>query len=91
MAEDAVPEWAEPRTRVSKRFVDWVIWSDGCDEVGDFIGWCPLCDPQRERDGSANFNFHKGVFRCVSKCVHPDKRAMSLDNLAKCVDAANVE
>lgn len=77
---EEVPDWAKPRKN-SEWCRDWVLWEDGVDDGGNFIGWCPLCDPQRERDGSAEFNFSKGVFRCTNKCAHLNKRAMSIDNL----------
>lgn len=65
------------------QFRDWVVWTD--EAVDDyFIGFCPFHDPQRLREGSAEFNFKKGVVRCITgpegKC-HPGKRVMSMSNM----------
>lgn len=59
-----------------------MLWDDGADEFGYFIGHCPICDPQRQREASGEFNFSKGVFRCLAKCCHPGKNAMSIARLA---------
>lgn len=78
-------EWAQPHPKVIKQFDPWVLWDDGCDEQGNFIGHCPLHDVDRAVEGSAEFNFVKGVMRCSSDC-HPGKRAMSITNVAKAMD-----
>lgn len=55
------------------------------DEQGDWLGWCPLHDPQgrKNRKFSAIFNFHRGSMRCLAdKPCHEPKRAISLTNLA---------
>lgn len=80
-ALDDVPEDLKPRKYHAWASV-WVLWGDGADEGGYFIGFCPICDPQRQREASAEFNFLKGVFRCSSKCCHPNKNVMSITLLA---------
>jgi hypothetical protein len=67
------------------------MWSDGCDDAGNFLGWCPLHDTKREHEGSAEFNFHKGVMRCqADPCCHP-KRAMSLVNVMVMIGLRNAD
>lgn len=75
-------EWAKPHPKVFKQFDAWVLWDDGCDDDGNFIGHCPLHDSMRAVEGSAEFNFTKGVMRCNRDC-HQGKRAMSLTNVQK--------
>jgi hypothetical protein len=81
-------EWAKPHPKVVKQFDAWVLWDDGCDEQGNFIGHCPLHDASRAVEGSAEFNFVKGVMRCSADC-HPGKRAMSITNVARAMSNAN--
>ena len=79
-----VPGWALPHPKRYAQFVDWVMWSDGCDDDGNFIGWCPLHDQAKATEGaSAEFNFRHGVMRCFGDepTCHPGKRAMSLDTV----------
>lgn len=78
----SVDGWALPHPNVLTQFVAWVVWQDGCDERGTFIGWCPLHDPGKEVEASAEYNFTKGIMRCVGTCHH-GKRAMSLQNVAE--------
>lgn len=85
---DAVPRsapgWALPHPNVFTQYHVWVLWGDGCDDDGNFIGYCPLHDQAMEVEASAEFNFRKGVMRCANDpSCHPGKRAMSLGNLAK--------
>ncbi len=79
---ETMPGWALPHPTVLTQFVPWVLWSDGCDENGVFIGWCPLHDQGRQTEASAEFNFTKGIMRCAGDpCCHEGKRAMSIQNL----------
>jgi hypothetical protein len=60
----------------------WVCWGDGVDVDGRFIGFCPLHDRRRQHEGSAVFDFPKGMFRCSGDpSCHPGKRALSIQNL----------
>lgn len=66
------------------QFHGWVVWEDGRDEQDNWIGWCPLHDPNKEREASAEFNFKKGVMRCANGAegdCHKGKRCMSLSNV----------
>lgn len=73
-----MPAWLPTPARHAQ-FKDWVLWPDGCDDFGNFLGWCPLHDPERALDGSAEFNFFKGVMRCQAEfSCHDGKRAVSL-------------
>jgi hypothetical protein len=76
-----IPGWALPSPRRHAQWVEWVLWADGCDDDGNLLGWCPLHDPQREREGSAEFNFLKGVMRCQGDPRCHDRRAVSLDTV----------
>lgn len=78
-------DWARPHPKVAKQFDRWVLWDDGCDDDGNFIGHCPLHDSDRSVEASAEFNFVKGVMRCSKDC-HPGKRAMSLTNVLKAMN-----
>jgi hypothetical protein len=57
------PQWL-PSPNRHAQWEAWVLWADGCDDNGNFLGHCPLHDPMRKREGSAEFNFFKGVMRC---------------------------
>jgi hypothetical protein len=64
------------------------MWADGCDDLGNFLGWCPLHDSKREREGSAEFNFLKNAMRCQGDPRCHEKRAVSLDTVkARMTDA----
>lgn len=64
------------------QFGAWVLWLDGCDDAGNFLGWCPMHDKDKETEGSAEFNFHKNIIRCQGDpSCHAGKRAMSLDTV----------
>lgn len=80
--ESDVPGWALPHPTILTQFVRWVVWEDGCDENGAFIGYCPLHDGGVAFAGSAEFNFSKGMMRCCAEpsCLAP-KRAISIQNL----------
>lgn len=81
-----IPGWALPSPARHAAWVDWVCWVDGADDDGNLLGFCPLHDAQREREGSAEFNFLKGVIRCQGyPCCHP-KRACSLDTVRLSMD-----
>lgn len=63
----------------------WVRWGLGCDDVGSWLGMCPLHDPGREgdlHDDPAWFNFERGTFSCSTpeRC-HPNKRGVTLVQL----------
>lgn len=77
---DKYPAWVLPHPNILSQLVDWVLWEDGHDEVGNFIGWCPLHDPAREVEASAEFNFSRGIMRCVGDCLK-GRRAISIQNL----------
>jgi hypothetical protein len=72
--------WAVPHAKRFDAWKNWVVWDDGCDEDGNWIGFCRLHDTEREHEGSAEYNFIKNVMRCSGSC-HPGKRAVSLDNV----------
>lgn len=75
------PEWLPSPARHTQ-FVDWVLWADGCDDSGNFLGFCPLHDVNRRREGSAEYNFFKGIVRCQGDPpCHSPRRSMSLGNL----------
>jgi hypothetical protein len=64
------------------RLRKWVCWADGLDDNGRFNGFCPLHDRARRTEGSAVYDFVKGMFWCnrEESCTAP-RRAMSLNNL----------
>lgn len=70
-----------PHQRRLDNWRDWVVWEDGCDEDGNWIGYCRLHDVNKEHEASAEYNFVKNVMRCGSGNCHPGKRAMSLDRV----------
>jgi hypothetical protein len=61
-----------------------VMPDDGVDQDGYWLGWCPIHDSEKDEDtATAQFNFRKGVMRCLGEpSCHPDKRVMSLMNVA---------
>ena len=76
-----LPRWL-PSPPVYDIWKDWVCWSLGAGDSGDMLGFCPLHDADRQSEGSAEFNFLKGIMRCQGdpSCIAP-KRAMSLANV----------
>lgn len=62
-------------------YSDWILWADGCDDEGNFLGHCPLHDANKEHEGSAMFNFFKGIMRCKGDPRCTTGRAISLVNL----------
>lgn len=65
-----------------QRFRKWVLWADGLDPDNRLIGFCPLHDRSRRTEGSAVFDFVKGMMWCqASPSCHAGRRAMSLTNL----------
>lgn len=66
------------------RWSGWASLDDGCDDQGNYIGWCPLHDPNQQELGSAQYNFIKGVMRCTNdpRCTGT-KRAVSLTSLGE--------
>lgn len=62
---------------------DMVMETDGVDQDGYWLGWCPVHDKVRDPEvASAQFNFRKGVIRCLGDpCCHEGQRVMSLTNL----------
>lgn len=79
----AVENWAYlPKPVTYDRFAEFVLWSDGHQDDGSWLGHCPLCDPAKSIPGSAEFVFAKGVMRCHGEpSCHAPKRAMSLTNV----------
>ena len=76
-----IPGWALPSPSRYAQWVDWVMWDDGCDDGGNLLGWCPMHDADKAREGSAEFNFLKGIMRCQGDpSCHPKRRAISLTN-----------
>lgn len=69
----------------SQRDMWWelVMEADGVDQDGYWLGWCPVHDEKQDPDlASAQFNFRKGVMRCLGEpSCHQGKRVMSLTNL----------
>lgn len=64
------------------RLRKWICWDDGVDADGRFIGFCPLHDHARRSEGSAVYDFVKGMFRCNGEeSCHHGKRAISLYNM----------
>ena len=64
------------------QFEPWVLWSEGCDDQGNFIGYCPMHDDGKETEASAIYNFLKDVIRCQGDpSCHDGQRAMSLTNV----------
>ncbi len=85
------PQWLPHPSRYAQ-FTALVLWEDGCDEAGNFLGFCPLHDKERDVEApSAEYNFHKGVMRCQGDpSCHDGKRAMSLNNVvARMSDGGN--
>lgn len=77
---DILPRWL-PSPYVYSIWKDWVCWGDGVDDAGNMLGFCPGHDAGRETEGSAEFNFFKGIMRCQGDpACHTGKRAMSLIN-----------
>lgn len=77
-----LPRWL-PSPYAYTSWRDWVCWDDGSDDVGNLLGFCPLHDAGKVTEGSAEFNFHKGIMRCQGDpSCHAPKRAMSLVNVA---------
>lgn len=73
--------WALPSPSRHTQFEHWVLWDDGADDEGNLLGFCPLHDPGKKTEGSAEFNFRKGIMRCQGDpCCH-ERRAMSLSNV----------
>lgn len=91
--------WALPSPPRHAQFVDWVLWDDGADDEGNLLGFCPLHDADRKVEGSAEFNFRKGIMRCqadprcdIRSAKHENNgrvpRAMSLSKVeARMTDA----
>lgn len=76
-----MPGWLPSPTQ-HRRWKDWVLWSDGCDDSGNFLGHCPMHDPDKITEASAEFNFMKNILRCQGDpTCHNGKRAMSLSNV----------
>lgn len=66
-----------------------VHWSDGCDPHGNFNGHCVVHDSLKEEDLSAEYNFDRGVMRCLrSPSCHAPKRAMSIVNAVKLAETS---
>lgn len=64
------------------RLRKWVCWADGTDVDGRWLGFCPFHDRSRRSEGSALYNFVKGMFWCsADPSCHPGRRAMSLNNM----------
>lgn len=81
-------DWGKPKNQAAAALLPHTSLEDGHDGDGWFIGWCPLCDPQHEREGSAQINFVRGVFRCSSYCCHKGKRGASIVNVVKMMEEA---
>lgn len=77
-----VVAWALPSPSRHTQWEAWTLWVDGCDDEGNFLGWCPLHDQARSVEGSAEFNFYKGIMRCQGDpSCHAGKRAIALNNV----------
>jgi hypothetical protein len=75
------PFWL-PSPAIHRRFEPWVLWTDGADDTGNLLGWCPIHDKDKQMDGSAEFNFFKNIMRCQGDPpCHIGKRSMSLTNV----------
>lgn len=61
----------------------FVIEADGVNPEGYWLGWCPLHGTPGDANApSAQFNFRKGVMRCLGEpSCHPEQRVMSLTNV----------
>lgn len=78
---NVLPRWL-PAPYAYAHWAEYIMWDDGCDDVGNFLGFCPMHDADKKTEGSAEFNFHKGIIRCQGDpCCHAPKRAMSLVNV----------
>lgn len=77
-----LPGWL-PSPAQHRRWEPWVVWKDGCDDQGNFIGHCPMHDPSKQTEASAEINFMKNILRCQGDpSCHEGKRAMSLSNVS---------
>jgi RimJ/RimL family protein N-acetyltransferase len=77
------PEHFLPTKRQQHHFGDFVEWSEGCGDDGQWLGSCPIHDPDR-KGTSATFAFDRGIMRCqADPSCHAPKRAMSLSNVLK--------
>ena len=71
-----------PSMQDFERLRKWVCWSDGLDPDGRWLGFCPIHDRSRRSEGSATYDFVKGMFRCNGEIpCHKGKRAISINNL----------
>lgn len=61
-----------------------VMESDGVDQDGYWLGFCPIHDSVKDTElATAQFNFRKGVMRCLGEpSCHDGQRSMSLTNVA---------
>jgi hypothetical protein len=81
MYPHVLPGWL-PSPPQHRRFEPWVLWDDGASDTGDFLGFCPMHDPDKTTEASAEFNFMKNIMRCQGDPpCHEGKRAMSLSNV----------
>ena len=77
------PEHFLPTKHQHEKFGDFVDWSEGCGDDGQWLGACPLHDPQR-LGHTATYSFDRGIMRCQGDpACHAPKRAMSLHNVLK--------
>jgi hypothetical protein len=71
-----------PSMQDFNRLRKWVCWQDGIDADGRWSGFCPIHDRSRRSEGSAVWDFVKGMFRCNGEHpCHEGKRAISINNL----------
>lgn len=61
----------------------YVMEADGIDEQGYWLGHCPVHDEVKDPElASAQFNFRKGVMRCLGEpSCHEGRRVISLTNV----------
>jgi hypothetical protein len=81
--EDEVSPLVMPTKSQRELWWHLVMADDGVDPAGYWLGWCPVHDEEHDPElASAQFNFRKGVMRCLGEpCCHDGKKVISLTNV----------